>query len=201
MPPLTSTFMPLLPHAYQGRRVVLIQTSTPWTRAQSEACRNHRERSMGARLRSPDEMRPLLDQLLPGLVRRVAFPAIMIFTGRWRLLADEAVAPDRAAACLASCRWERRAKPRVNTLGSNICFAPSTSSGGTPEAASCRDNRSRGIQQEICWRRREIAKVASGTRRMSCSGFPSSPASVFSTASVQRSSAAAESQVGMWTRW
>jgi|SRR5208283_473024 len=32
MPPFTSTFMPLVPLASQGRRGVLIQTSTPCTR-------------------------------------------------------------------------------------------------------------------------------------------------------------------------
>ena len=31
MPPFTSTFMPLVPQASQGRRGVLIQTSTPCT--------------------------------------------------------------------------------------------------------------------------------------------------------------------------
>src|SRR4029078_4496647 len=36
IPPLTSTFIPLVPLASHGRRGVLIQTSTPWTRCSAK---------------------------------------------------------------------------------------------------------------------------------------------------------------------
>jgi hypothetical protein len=66
--------MPLVPHASQGRRGVLIQTSdTLYQLLGQQHVVVAEEDHMGMHLGPPDEVRPFLDQGLACLIRRMSF--------------------------------------------------------------------------------------------------------------------------------
>ena len=159
------------------------------------------EYHMGAGLRPPDEMRPFLDQGLACLVRRMSLAG---HDELHRALEDwstgAAAARGRAATGSVFCRSQSGVQsPVSNVLGSNRCFAPSTASGVAPDAASCLDNRSRAYSTNAVRAAvRNCQSLESEMRRMSCSRASVVPNHrSLPQASVQSSSAAAESQLGM----
>jgi hypothetical protein len=80
-----------------------------------------------------------------------------------------------------------------------VGLAPSTASGDAPDAASCRDSRSRAYSiRDMLASLRNCQRLTSATRRMSCSRVSVVPSQrSLPHAFVQRASAAAESQLGM----
>ena len=111
--------------------------------------------------------------------------------------------PGHAAASPASYKWQSVAQnPASGCSGLNRCLAPSIASGEAPEAASCRDNRSRAYSTRASTRGScEIAK-ASRRRRGEYSAPDSLPipaSGLFRKLRSKDSSAGAESHVGMWT--
>jgi len=133
MPPLTSTFMPLVPLASQGRRGVLIQTSNPLHHGSpSTACRSRSGRTTwGPGFWLADERYPFMESRPdPARSSGWALPAMMSCTGAQDLPRDAVNEPDCAAAGSVSCRSRSGAQSPVSMRrDSKRCFAPSTALG------------------------------------------------------------------------
>ena len=162
------------------------------------------EDDMRRDLGPPDEVGPSLDQGLPGLVGRVGLAGedqLHRALAGWS--AGAAAAPDRAAAGSAACRSRSGARSPASARRdrSSCCAAvdrPPARRPRRPAAGPAARARSRRAPA-----RRRCASCqspASDTRRMSCSSVSVVPSQrSFPHASVQSSSASAESQLGMWT--
>ena len=146
---------------------------------------------------------PLLDQGLPRLVLRMCFAGDDELHRTLRdSSTDEAAAVGRATAGLVSYRSRSVAQSRVSMRWDRRDVSPSPPPRSTrPRQPVAWTTVRECTPQETCWRAiRNCQSLASETRRMSCSRVSVVPSQrCFPQLSVQRSSAGAESQVGMWT--
>jgi hypothetical protein len=137
------------------------------------------EDHMGARLGPPDEMRSIPGSGLARLVLRMRLAGDDELHRALRI-AQQTKQPLRVVQQQVRPLVGREAarKAQRQRVGIKQMLRPSTASGDAPEAASCRDNRSRAYStRDLLAAVRNCQSLASETRRMSCSRFPSSPAS------------------------
>ena len=204
-PPFTSTFMPLVPLASQGRRGVLIQTSTPCTSCwvMQHVVVAQENDAAGAPRDARMNSIPLADHA-PG----PAWSCGMRLAGEDQLHGAARIGEDaqearrgRSAGGWDACRWRSGARSRGSARRGRRCARRrrSRAAGRPARRAGGRDAGARsrsGLLRFQCAQRPDL--VVGGTARKSRSSrFQIAPPAVFAAvACVQNSAACGDSHVG-----